>query len=803
MKIYIAFLFSIIVGHAFGSPITARVIDASTKKPLAAVNVIFDHHYLGTSTNIDGYFSLNSEQVSQISLKYVGYEERQILVRDLHDNELLELNPKSEKDSIPVSSEMNRADSIVREVVMNRQVHLLENLDSYQYQLYNKLTLLLTDDTKHRFLQSVELGTDSGVIRLDKLAEQQYLFLSETVSKKYYESPGKKKEVIIANRVTGFQNPSFLLLSTQLQSFSFYRSYIQLFKQEFLSPVSPNSWNKYAFVLKDQFLTKQGDTVFVVHFQPRPNKNFDGLEGVMQINSNGFAIQSIHAEAANKINGKMQLHIDKLYDKLSTGQWFPQAMNAELLISGMSIPGSNMPPNSINVQALGKTYFSNQRANIPIDNNVFSGPNLSVSPGATDQTNLDLNNYRPVPLSARDSLIYQLVDSIGREDSYQSNLQKIESLASWQYPIGMVDLRLDQLIGYNKFEGLKLGLGLETNPHFSKRLELGGYWRYGLKDKADKYGGHLSYRLDSLSNTRLFASYEKDIREDGEIKFMEQEQPFISRQLDVWFRRNYTYHKQYQAGIEGWLFPNLRVRLYWKNYELLTPTFVNPLQVSVPVMYNNVGVQLRLTFKELLFHDRGEVFSLGSRYPVLHFNYEKSLDFISDRTYRAAEFRFDDAYKLRNLGESQIELIGSWRDAGGVYNLLASPPFSRSKFFNIYRKNTFATMRINEFVADQMVALFWSHNFGYLLFRHRNFKPDVMLAFNAGIGRSKYDDQPAFNELHPSISKGYYECGLLIPKLLKFGVTKLGVGSFYRLGPYRFNTFKENLALKFTLDLAI
>ena len=758
MKLKLLILFFLFYLHSFGKPITVRVVDSETAKPLPFVNVIFDQQYLGASTNIDGYFNLNSDQVREISLKYVGYENRQILVSTLHDNELLQLTPKSEENKIRSSSEMNFADSIVEMVANNRQVHQLENLDSYQYQLYNKLTFLLTDDTKQRFLQSVEMGTDSGVIRLDKLAEQQYLFFLETMSKKYYESPGREKEVILANHVTGFQRPSFLLLATQLQSFSFYRNYIQLFKQEFLSPASPNSWNKYSFELNGQFRTEQGDTVFVIHFQPRPNKNFNGLEGVMRISSDGYAIQSVRARAATDQDGKMQLSIAKSYSKIPTGQWFPEALNADLLFSGLTIPGSNMPPNSVSVQAFGKTYFSNRQANISIDNKLFDGSHLSISPDATNQANQDWNNYRPVPLSAKDSTIYELIDSIGKENSYQNNLGKMESLVSWRYPVGMVDICLDQLIGYNKFEGLKLGMCLETNPRFSKRLQVGGYWRYGLKDKADKYGGHISYRLDSLSNTRLFASYQKDVKEDGEITFMEQEKPFISQKLGMWFRKNYTYHKQYQAGIEGWLSSNIRARLYWKNYHLLNPTFVDASLPSEPVLYNNVGIQLRLTFKELLFHNRGEVFSLENRYPAIHFNYEKSMDFISDRTYRAAEFRFDDAYKIRNLGESEIQLIGSWRNAGGVYNLLASPPFSRSKFLNIYRENTFATMRINEFVADQMLALFWRHNFGSLLFHHRSFKPDVVLAFNAGIGSSTYDDQPAFAALHPSIPKGYYGC---------------------------------------------
>jgi hypothetical protein len=409
--------------------------------------------------------------------------------------------------------------------------------------------------------------------------------------------------------------------------------------------------------------------------------------------------------------------------------------------------------------------------------------------------------YHPLPLSAKDSLVIQIIDSLERQQNLENRTSIMESLPSYRLPVGQLDICLERLIGYNKFEGLKLGLGLETNHHFSNRFKLGGYWRYGLRDKEDKYGGNISFRLDSATNTQVFVRYENDVREDGSFDFQEQPQPFLSRQIYVWHRSNFTYHQMFQAGAARQILPSLQAKAYWKNYRMHGPTFVDETLQPTSVLYNNLGVQFRLAFKEHLFRQRNKLYSLGTRFPVLQVNYERSLPSFSDRNYEAIEFKLNDSFRFRHLGESEIELLGAWRESGGVVNLLASPPSSKSRMLAIYTKNTFATMGVNEFVADRMLAVFWRHNFSPLLFPHKPVKTDIVLAFNAGIGKSEYDDLPGFSARYPSIPKGYYEAGLLVSKLLKLNFLKLGVGAFYRMGPYRFDSFKDNVALKVTVDL--
>jgi hypothetical protein len=49
------------------------------------------------------------------------------------------------------------------------------------------------------------------------------------------------------------------------------------------------------------------------------------------------------------------------------------------------------------------------------------------------------------------------------------------------------------------------------------------------------------------------------------------------------------------------------------------------------------------------------------------------------------------------------------------------------------------------------------------------------------------------------MEKGYYESGLLINNLFNMGLYNIGVGVFYRYGPYALSETKDNFAYKVTV----
>ena len=88
-------------------------------------------------------------------------------------------------------------------------------------------------------------------------------------------APDRNYENVKANRISGFQDPIFVFLVSQVQSTSFYREFFQILDKSYINPISNGSENKYIFIIEDTLYTESMDTVFIISYRPRPNTNFD------------------------------------------------------------------------------------------------------------------------------------------------------------------------------------------------------------------------------------------------------------------------------------------------------------------------------------------------------------------------------------------------------------------------------------------------------------------------------------------------------------------------------------------------
>ena len=92
------------------------------------------------------------------------------------------------------------------------------------------------------------------------------------------------------------------------------------------------------------------------------------------------------------------------------------------------------------------------------------------------------------------------------------------------------------------------------------------------------------------------------------------------------------------------------------------------------------------------------------------------------------------------------------------------------------------------------------HNFGSLLFQIGKFKPDLILTSSAGFGSLSYPGAHA-GENFKTMEQGYYESGLILAKIVSIRSNTLGIGSFYRYGPYSLEKTTDNLAVKVNLGI--
>ena len=100
----------------------------------------------------------------------------------------------------------------------------------------------------------------------------------------------------MASRVSGFKNPIFAFIGSQLQSFSFYNERFNIFEKYYINPISNGCTGKYYYQIEDTLYNTQTDTTFIISYRPKVNTNFEGLKGLLYINTFHWAIENATAE---------------------------------------------------------------------------------------------------------------------------------------------------------------------------------------------------------------------------------------------------------------------------------------------------------------------------------------------------------------------------------------------------------------------------------------------------------------------------------------------------------------------------
>ena len=85
------------------------------------------------------------------------------------------------------------------------------------------------------------------------------------------------------------------------------------------------------------------DTVFIISFRPYKGRNFEGMKGVLYINSHGYAVQNVLAEAYDQKNEPFKVSIQQQYDLIEGKRWFPVLLSSTIIFSGAQM-GNQVAP---------------------------------------------------------------------------------------------------------------------------------------------------------------------------------------------------------------------------------------------------------------------------------------------------------------------------------------------------------------------------------------------------------------------------------------------------------------------------
>ncbi|MCF0206493.1 MAG: carboxypeptidase-like regulatory domain-containing protein, partial [Bacteroidales bacterium] len=619
------------------SKFAGRIFDAETKEPLAFVNIIYNSKNQGVSTDLDGYFKISDfGGIEFLKLSYIGYQSLHIDKSEIGSKHYLEIPMHSEVTTISEVTVLpgeNPAHRIINLVVANANKNNPEKIRSFSYISYNKMYFTVDFKPSADSVKRQDTVTDakSQEQPLSELFAKQHLLLLESVTERSFKLPDNNKEKVLAHRISGMKNPAFTLLATQFQSMSFYNDYISLLDKRYLSPISKGSVNKYFFQIEDTMYNASLDTIFVISYRPYKGKVFEGLSGVMNVNSNGYAIENITARPHER-SMMFDVSIQQKYELVDSVQWFPVQLNTNIIMNMLQVADAGSEAEGAMKTApiigVGKSYISDISLNPDLKRKDFSNLDVQVEDKANKQDEDFWNQYRKDSLTSKDIETYRVVDSIGKSMNIDKTIELLEILANGYIPVKFINIDLSSILWFNEYEKLRLGLGIETNQKLCKWMSVGAYGAYGIRDKAWKYGTNLKLNLWNKHDLSLSVAYKRDLSFSDAIYFNKKSNLLSAQSLNEWFLEEMDSISEHKLAVDFTAFRYLHAQL---QYRYFTKDIINTDRYcfSEPIekryTSSEIGLYLKFAYKEKFFQTpKGTKISLGTKYPVFYFNFIKS-----------------------------------------------------------------------------------------------------------------------------------------------------------------------------------
>ena len=792
--------------------VKGKVIDASTKQSLAFVSVQEIGTVNGVLSDIDGKFQItlkNNTSSNVLVFSYLGYQKKEVLLKLVDaNNAVIELdNLGLNLAEVIVKPGVNPALRIMKQVAKNVDINNPHKMQSFSYSSYNKMFVTGDVTASEDSIKGFDEGNKTA---MQKFFSKQHLFLTESVSKREFLFPSFSNEIVLASRVSGFKAAPFTLLATQMQSFSFYDTWVNVFDVNYLNPIDGVAIKKYSYTLEDTLYDKK-DTVFIISFKPKVGKNFKGLKGVLYINTNQYAVQNVIAEPS-EVNQQISVKIQQKYEFVQEKQWFPVQLNTDWIYNNIQLK-ENKAGESTKMKAVSRSYVRDIVLNPELSKKGFTEVELSIAKNADQKGDDFWNKYRADTLTERDAKTYQVVDSVGKKENFDKKILGLEALFTGEIPISVFNVKLKEIFAFNAYEGYRLGLGLRTNNKLSSVFSVGGYGAYGFYDKAWKYGGNLDVRLWKKKELYFEALVKKDVLETGNLSFYEKQSGFSNMELI----RNLSINQMdkislEQVGFNFRMFKYFKTNVYFNHQQRLSKfSYMNTNEFnSQPIdtfNINEAGIKVKFLFREKFMETLRNKISLGSDYPVVYLNLSKGLKmknnlFVGDWEYFKLECKLNYTYRVSTIGKQNICFVAGKFFGEGPYSINYSALGNNYYKIAAASEHTFETMIPNEFVNNQFAALFFSHNFGRFLKPSKKFNPEIELVHAMAIGTCNYSNR-FLNVPYKTMEKGYFESGLKINCLIKSSFSGMGVGVYYRYGAYSLNVPINNFAFKLTIGLSL
>ena len=533
-------------------------ITDSNGNPLASASIYISGTTLGVNSNTKGAYSLNLPKgESEIVFQYIGYKVQRKKV--LYNGFPIILNIILELQTLELSEIEIKANSedpayqIIRNTIAKREFYR-QFIKSYSCDVYIKGNQKIVKIPKK--LLGQDIGTLDGVLDTNR---QGIVYLSESISKFYFQEPNDIKEELISSKVSG-NSRGFSYNRARELRFNLYEPTINLGKQ-IISPISSGAFLFYKFKLEGSFYDDNGREINKIKVIPR-NESDAVFRGYIFIYENSWNIHSCELAITGK-SIKQEI-LDTLWLKQ---QYVPGKLKDEWLILSQSI--------DFKVKFIGivlKGYFSAVYSNYNVNNvfpeNFFSNEILKIESESNKKDKAYWDTIRPIPLlieefndfTKKDSLEIRwnskvFKDSTDRKgNKFTSNSLLLgytyrNSFERWSYSIGspLSTLQFDPVRGF--YTSLAVKYRKERNEEATTWYSINPELTYGFSEKV--FRGSLEFQklFNKVLYHKMFIKSGISVEQFNDLNPIT---PTVNGLYNLYSKENYlkSYEKKYFKA--GW-----------------------------------------------------------------------------------------------------------------------------------------------------------------------------------------------------------------------------------------------------------
>ena len=826
-------------GTSSARNVVGVVTDSVSGERLSFVNVYCKGSRKGTTTDLNGAFSLYLPVGAKIDVTSLGYSPNSKTVGTSRDTirfymspastELVEVVVKPKKKKY--SKKNNPAVELMRRIRADIKRHDPTGQPYYSYDRYDKTVLGLNDykgylpgedgKIKGKFKGIAEL-VDTAVWTGKRILD---VSMKEKLATRITTAGGTDKEIVVAQRNNGIdknldQSYTRALFEDILREVDVYANDIPVMRNRFVSPLSAIGADYYMYHIEDTVMIGN-DRCVELSFAPH-NPESMGFNGKLYVPVNDSVKYvrrvMMRLPKASNVNYVENMYLSQNFVKDSLGYTHK---TLDDMVVELHIVGS-----------IGQAYMSRQ----------------SRYSNHTNQKRDDLADFYD---KLGNSFVIDEADSRGPEFwtgvrmlplSYAESRLAVDESPFKKFPViywtskaieliikGYVTTGkkskfdfgpIDSFISHNATEGWRLAVGGMTTANLCDRVFGRGYVAYGFKDKKWKYNAEVEYSFNKKKYhshefpvNGIRATYSYDIYQLGQ-SYMTNAANNLLNSIKRMDSNLSAYERLAKLEYNIEWFNNLSLQASVSHRRMESSPFVRFMTVDGTSINtyteNSMKLQLRYapgekfmqTYNErrninrdaiclILSHTFGPKGLFGSEYTL------NLTEFCLQKRFWFSAFGFADvifkAAKLWNQVQFPALL---WQNANTAYTI---------------QSETFSLLNPMEFAMDQYVSLDLNYNLNGLIFNRipwiNKLKLREVVSFKGFAGSLTKKNNPAYNDnlfrfpdenVTQVMGKTpYMEIGVGIDNILTF----LRLDYIWRLS-YRNKPNAPNSGLRFSFHFA-